>query len=123
MSEDMDQVEISSKGAGEESDDDDEMDLGNFKVSSSGSVAVKKRKKGIIYISNIPKHMNVTRLKEILGEFGKIGRVYLQPEKVSSKFALQVNIRLLIVSTHLTTQARRLRRKERSTTSTSPRAG
>lgn len=94
MPEDMDQVEIPSTGAEEESDNDDEMDLANFKVSSSGPVAVKKRKKGIIYISNIPKHMNVTRLKEILSEFGKVGRVYLQPEKVSSEFALQVNIRL-----------------------------
>ncbi|XP_017041912.1 pre-rRNA-processing protein esf2-like [Drosophila ficusphila] len=66
------------------SDDDDEMDLANFKVSSSSSAPTKKRKKGIIYISNIPKHMNVTRLREILGEYGTIGRVYLQPEKLSS---------------------------------------
>ncbi|XP_017084590.1 pre-rRNA-processing protein esf2 [Drosophila eugracilis] len=64
--------------------DDDEMDLGNFKVTSSTSAPTKKRKKGIIYISNIPKHMNVMRLREILGEFGTIGRVYLQPEKLSS---------------------------------------
>uniref|UniRef100_D3TQE6 Activator of basal transcription 1 n=1 Tax=Glossina morsitans morsitans TaxID=37546 RepID=D3TQE6_GLOMM len=42
----------------------------------------KKRKKGIIYVSNLPKHMNVTRIKEILGAYGKIGRVYLQPEKL-----------------------------------------
>ncbi|SPP88559.1 pre-rRNA-processing protein esf2-like [Drosophila guanche] len=66
------------------SDDDDEMDLANFKSSSSATVQKKKRKKGIIYISNIPRHMNVTRLREILGECGKIGRVYLQPEKQSS---------------------------------------
>lgn len=62
-------------------DDDDEMDLTNFKAGAKATVQPKKRKKGIIYISNIPKHMNVTRLREILGEFGKIGRVYLQPEK------------------------------------------
>uniref|UniRef100_A0A034WBU8 Activator of basal transcription 1 n=1 Tax=Bactrocera dorsalis TaxID=27457 RepID=A0A034WBU8_BACDO len=62
-------------GAGD--DDDDEMDLGNFNVK-----AKKKRKKGIIYISNIPKHMNVTRMREILGEYAKLGRVYLQPEKL-----------------------------------------
>ncbi|XP_030566245.1 pre-rRNA-processing protein esf2-like [Drosophila novamexicana] len=62
-------------------DDDDEMDLANFKTGAKAIVQPKKRKKGIIYISNIPKHMNVTRLREILGEFGKIGRVYLQPEK------------------------------------------
>lgn len=62
-------------------DDDDEMDLAGLR--KSGEVKPKKkRKKGIIYISNIPKHMNVTRIREILGEFGKIGRVYLQPEKL-----------------------------------------
>ncbi|XP_016984726.1 pre-rRNA-processing protein esf2-like [Drosophila rhopaloa] len=73
-----------SAGEPNPSDDDDEMDLASFKVSSSSSVPTKKRKKGIIYISNIPQHMNVTRLREILGEFGTIGRVYLQPEKLSS---------------------------------------
>ncbi|XP_055843056.1 activator of basal transcription 1-like [Episyrphus balteatus] len=42
----------------------------------------KKRKKGIIYVSNLPKHMNVTRIREILGGYGQIGRVFLQPEKM-----------------------------------------
>ncbi|KAH8326804.1 hypothetical protein KR059_011937 [Drosophila kikkawai] len=83
------QAEDSDEPQAEGSDDDDEMDLTNFKVSSksSSSDSTKKRKKGIIYISNIPKHMNVTRLREILGDFGKIGRVYLQPEKQSSEKA------------------------------------
>lgn len=42
---------------------------------------LKKKKRGIVYISNIPKHLNVTMIREILGQYGKIGRVYLQPEK------------------------------------------
>ncbi|XP_004529608.1 pre-rRNA-processing protein esf2 [Ceratitis capitata] len=69
----------SGNQSGDESDNDDgdEMDLDNFNVKTK-----KKRKKGIIYVSNIPKHMNVTRIREILGEYGKIGRVYLQPEKL-----------------------------------------
>ncbi|KAH8284253.1 hypothetical protein KR044_001226 [Drosophila immigrans] len=66
----------------DDDDDDDEMDLGNFKASGGSTTTVaKKRKKGIIYISNIPKHMNVTRMREILNDFGKVGRIYLQPEK------------------------------------------
>ncbi|XP_018786571.1 PREDICTED: pre-rRNA-processing protein esf2-like isoform X1 [Bactrocera latifrons] len=65
------------KSAGADDDEDDEMDMGNFNVK-----AKKKRKKGIIYISNIPKHMNVTRMREILGEYAELGRVYLQPEKL-----------------------------------------
>ncbi|XP_068159885.1 uncharacterized protein [Drosophila tropicalis] len=74
------------KDQGNDDDDDDEMDLANFKANTDSSKSqlnapAKKRKKGIIYISNIPKHMNVIRIREILGEMGKIGRVYLQPEK------------------------------------------
>lgn len=41
--------------------------------------AIKIRKKGIVYLSSIPKYMNVTKLRELLGEYGEIGRVYLQP--------------------------------------------
>jgi len=75
-----------ANGEANPSDDDDDMDLANFKATSSSSAPAKKRKMGIIYISNIPKHMNVTRLREILGEYGAIGRVYLQPEKLSSEW-------------------------------------
>lgn len=66
--------------AEDDEEDDDDMDLANFRPGEDQPK--KKRKKGIIYISNIPKHMNVTRIREILGEYGKIGRVYLQPEKL-----------------------------------------
>ncbi|XP_055709456.1 uncharacterized protein LOC129805517 [Phlebotomus papatasi] len=38
----------------------------------------KKRKKGIVYVSNIPKYMTVAILKEFLGEYAEVGRVYLQ---------------------------------------------
>lgn len=65
----------------DDDEDDDEMDLSSLRKSGLDKPK-KKRKKGIIYISNIPKHMNVTRIREILGEYGKIGRVYLQPEKL-----------------------------------------
>lgn len=39
----------------------------------------KKKKKGIIYLSTIPKHMTVTIAREILGQYADIGRVFLQP--------------------------------------------
>lgn len=64
-----------------EDDDEDDMDLGSLRKTGIEKTK-KKRKKGIIYVSNIPKHMNVTRIREFLGEYGKIGRVYLQPEKL-----------------------------------------
>ncbi|XP_030378766.1 pre-rRNA-processing protein esf2-like [Scaptodrosophila lebanonensis] len=74
-------AEDAAEAASIADDDDDEMDLGNFKASTTENTKRTKRKKGIIYISNIPKYMNVTILREILGQFGKIGRVYLQPER------------------------------------------
>lgn len=42
---------------------------------------LKKKKTGIIYISTIPKHMNVTILRELLEPYGDVGRIYLQPER------------------------------------------
>lgn len=45
----------------------------------------KKRKKGIVYLSSIPKYMNVTKLRELLGEYGEIGRVFLQPASNRNK--------------------------------------
>ncbi|KAL5275590.1 ABT1 family protein [Megaselia abdita] len=43
---------------------------------------IKKFKKGIIYVSNLPKHMNVTRIRETLEPYGDLGRVFLQPDKL-----------------------------------------
>ncbi|XP_012274224.1 activator of basal transcription 1 isoform X1 [Orussus abietinus] len=38
----------------------------------------KKKKRGIIYLSTIPKYMNVTKIREIFSAYGELGRVYLQ---------------------------------------------
>ncbi|XP_011642349.2 activator of basal transcription 1-like [Pogonomyrmex barbatus] len=38
----------------------------------------KKVKRGIIYLSTIPKYMNITKIREIFSVYGKVGRVYLQ---------------------------------------------
>lgn len=38
----------------------------------------KKRKRGIVYLSSIPKYMNVALIKNLFGEYGSVGRVYLQ---------------------------------------------
>lgn len=43
--------------------------------------ARKKEKRGIIFLSTIPKFMNVTKVREIFGEFGEVDRVFLQPEE------------------------------------------
>lgn len=45
----------------------------------------KKKKRGIIYISSIPKHMTVMILREMLSQYAKIDRVFLQPGKLPGK--------------------------------------
>ncbi|XP_065206850.1 uncharacterized protein LOC135836141 [Planococcus citri] len=40
----------------------------------------KKNKKGIVYLSTLPINMNVTKLREIMENFGQVGRIYLQPQ-------------------------------------------
>ncbi|KAJ3653259.1 hypothetical protein Zmor_012520 [Zophobas morio] len=50
----------------------------NTEEPSSSKTPTKPPKRGIIYLSTIPPYMNVTRIREVFGEFGKIGRVYLQ---------------------------------------------
>jgi hypothetical protein len=43
------------------------------------AVTNKRRKCGIVYISTLPPHMNVTKIREIFSLYGDIGRVFLQP--------------------------------------------
>lgn len=38
----------------------------------------KPSKRGLIYLSTIPPYMNVTKVREIFEQFGKVGRIYLQ---------------------------------------------
>lgn len=38
----------------------------------------KKIRRGIIYLSTIPKYMNVAMIRETFSIYGKVGRVYLQ---------------------------------------------
>lgn len=90
--------EAEDLGEEEELSDEEEMDIaeddenlnnddeeaGPSGLGSDGE-SEKKKKRGIIYISSIPKFMNVTILREMLSEYAKIGRVYLQPGKLSGK--------------------------------------
>lgn len=49
------------------------------KVIKTDEVRVdKKFKRGIIYLSTIPKYMNVTMIREIFSAYGEVDRVYLQ---------------------------------------------
>ncbi|XP_018336153.1 pre-rRNA-processing protein esf2-like [Agrilus planipennis] len=52
---------------------------------SGEDIAKKPHKRGIIYLSSIPPYMNVIQIREIFGQFGKLGRVYLQLEDKKPK--------------------------------------
>lgn len=67
----------------EQSSEDDEPTAGPSGVDGK---PLKKKKRGIIYISSIPKFMNVTILREMLSEYAKIGRIFLQPGKLTRKY-------------------------------------
>ncbi|TRY72115.1 hypothetical protein TCAL_10596 [Tigriopus californicus] len=59
---------------------------------------VRKKKPGIIYLSSIPPGFNVTRTTEFFSAMGKIGRVFLQPDKNKRHHARDhVALRLLKV--------------------------
>jgi ESF2/ABP1 family protein len=79
-------MEESSKNEMSESDLDQNQEEPKIKqkiVKPKKVSATKKGKKGIIYISQIPKHMNVTLLREHFEVFGEVGRIYCEPEKKS----------------------------------------
>ncbi|CAK9817523.1 Activator of basal transcription 1 [Anthophora plagiata] len=48
------------------------------KVKGDGATERKKRKPGIVYLSNIAKYMNIAKIREIFSVYGKVGKIYLQ---------------------------------------------
>ncbi|XP_063977006.1 activator of basal transcription 1-like [Diachasmimorpha longicaudata] len=61
---------------------DDIQSMDNVRETSTSTkrlqIAKQRKKLGIIYLSNIPKYMNVTTVREIFSKYGEVGRVYLQ---------------------------------------------
>lgn len=55
-------------------DDDDDVLKAPQKPSNS-----KRHKTGVIYLSRIPSGMTVTKLAEILSNYGELGKIYLKP--------------------------------------------
>lgn len=47
-------------------------------VDVADTTEPKKQKRGIVYLSSIPKYMNIAKIRELLSEYGNIGRIYLQ---------------------------------------------
>lgn len=59
---------------------DDLTDNEKKDTTATSPPPTKKRKRGIIYLSTIPKHMTVAIAREMFGQYAKIGRMFFQPE-------------------------------------------
>lgn len=42
----------------------------------------KERVPGVVYLSRVPPYMKAHKLKHLLCPYGKVGRIYLQPEGI-----------------------------------------
>lgn len=74
----------------------------------------KKRKRGIIYISSIPKHMTVMILREMLNQYAKIDRVFLQPGKLPGKTSIpQLEILTILIVLKSFSDENKNRKKKR----------
>lgn len=78
--EEENQMELEHNNSGS---DNDEKAAGPSGLDENPS---KKKKRGILYLSSIPKYMNVTILREMLSQYAKIGRIFLQPGKLTGEF-------------------------------------
>lgn len=59
-------------------------------VAGTSRETSKKKKRGIVFIPSIPKYMNVTILREMLSEYAKIGRIFLQPGKLTGECSINI---------------------------------
>lgn len=105
---DSEEEAIEEGAGGNGSDDDIEMEQSEDEINQSEGesepqepgpsarkvkplkLAKKIRKKGIIYISSIPEHMNVAMCRELMECFGEVGRIFLQPDSKGSECCLDL---------------------------------
>lgn len=72
----------------DESNIGDQPDLDNtntIQITESKEQTKSKYKYGVIYFSYIPDGLNVKLLRELMEEFGEVGRIYLEPEENNRK--------------------------------------
>jgi len=68
-----------------ESSTESECDQENISDRINMASVNKKRKPGIIYLSSVPSGMNVSQTTSFFSEFGRVGRIFLQPDKMDKK--------------------------------------
>lgn len=81
-----DEMEVGQPEDEAESEEElNEEEPGPSESKTSKQKIEKVKKKGIIYISSIPKHMNVAICRELMERFGEVGRIFLQPDSKGSE--------------------------------------
>lgn len=94
---------INDNPSGHESDGSEESSIESMveaEVIKEPEIPKKKKKRGIVYISTIPKYMTVAILREYLERYASIGRVYLQAAEtkgncvhvMTGKFCYRTNL-------------------------------
>ena len=73
-------VDVSESGS--ENEEPAEIEKVEIKPKKSKK---KLKEAGIIYLSRIPAYMSVKVIREMLGQYGEIGRLFLQPNEKASK--------------------------------------
>ena len=78
-----DQVDDEEEATSEHSDDAEESigkSRGTALKDAALDVEANVRKSGVIYLSSIPPGMNVAKLRDIMSQYGALGRIYLEPD-------------------------------------------
>jgi len=58
----------------------------------------KAEKPGIVYLSRIPRRMNVKQIRHVFGSFGEVGRVFLKPIGKEFGTGILLELDFLVVS-------------------------
>jgi len=74
-------IEEDSLDNSEEEELEEEEEIGRI----SPEAPVKRKKPGVIYLSSVPDGMNVSQTTAFFSEFGRVGRVFLQPDKTDKQ--------------------------------------
>lgn len=48
----------------------------------------KEAKKGVVYLTRVPPGMPPTKIKQLMSQYGAVGKIYLQPARESSFIAM-----------------------------------
>lgn len=78
-------VDEMSNSLNKESNEVYEKDVETTSKKVKKVIKVEKDKCGIIYLEYIPDGLRVKQLREILSQYGAVGRIFLQPEKKFKK--------------------------------------